>query len=509
MTITAPTRTAAPDATATSARVIIVGTGFSGIGMAAQLKRSGMDDFLILERADDVGGTWRDNTYPGCACDVPSLLYSFSWAQNPDWSDTFSPQPEIWEYLRTVAKDEQLDAHTRFGHTVQGARWDETRRVWSIETSEGTYEAQVLIAGLGPLSEPSTPHLPGIESFEGTVFHSATWDHDHDLRGERVAVIGTGASAIQFVPAIQPSVDHLTVFQRTPPWVMERRSRPIGRFERTLFKRVPGAQRLARASIYWARELTVIGFTRRPQILKRAGKLALAHLHQAVEDPELRRKLTPSYAMGCKRILLSNDWYPALTQPNVTLEDAGIAEVKAHSIVTVDGTEHPVDTIIFGTGFQVADIPAAQKMWGTGGVNLGEKWSESASAYLGSTVDQFPNLFFLVGPNTGLGHSSMVFMIESQVSYVMDALRSMDRTGASTVEVRPEAVEAYNVALQEQLGGTVWNTGGCKSWYLDKTGKNTSLWPDFTFVFRKRTRRFDPDHYVVTPAGRAAPTVAD
>jgi cation diffusion facilitator CzcD-associated flavoprotein CzcO len=494
------TRTAAPDATATSARVVIIGTGFAGIAMATDLKRSGMDDFLILERAQDVGGTWRDNTYPGCACDVPSLLYSFSFAQNAEWSNTFSPQPEIWEYLRSVAKAEQLDAHIRFGHTVTGARWDEARRRWSIETSEGTYDAQILIAGLGPLSEPSTPHLPGIESFEGTVFHSATWDHSHDLHGERVAVIGTGASAIQFVPAIQPDVEHLTVFQRTPPWVMERRSRPVTKVERFLFRHVPGAQLLARASIYWARELAVIGFTRRPKILERASRMAKAHLDAQVADPELRRKLTPDYTLGCKRVLLSNDWYPALTQDNVTLEDHGIAEVRPRSIVTNDGTEHPVDTIIFGTGFQVADIPAAHKMWGVGGVNLGEKWSDSASAYLGSTVDEFPNLFFIIGPNTGLGHSSMVYMIESQVAYIADALRTMDRTGASTVEVRADALESYNVALQEQLAGTVWNTGGCKSWYLDKSGKNTSLWPDFTFVFRRRTHRFDPERYVVTSA---------
>jgi len=496
----ATTRTTAPDATATSARIIIVGTGFAGLGMAARLKRSGMDDFLILERADDVGGTWRDNTYPGCACDVPSALYSFSFALNPEWSNTYSPQPEIWAYLRKVAADEGLLPHVRFGRTVEGARWDDDRRVWIVETTNGTYEGQVLVAGLGPLSEPSLPDIEGIDSFAGTVFHSAQWDHGHDLAGERIAVIGTGASAIQFVPRIQPEAGHLTLFQRTPPWVMHRTARPIKGFERFAFRHVPGALAATRAFVYAIRELTAVGFTRRPSILKRGEKLARAHLHSQVSDPELREKLTPDYTLGCKRVLLSNDYYPALTQPNVTVETSGIARITPTSIITDDGTEVPTDTIILGTGFHVTDIPAAHSIWGRGGVKLADQWSDSAAAYLGTTVDNFPNLFFLVGPNTGLGHTSIVYMIESQVNYVMDALRTMDRLGAATVEVRPEALAAYNEDVQAKVAGTVWNTGGCQSWYLDKQGRNTSLWPDFTFVYRHKTRRFDPSHYAITSA---------
>ena len=501
------TKTSTPGPTATRARVLIIGTGFAGLAMAAKLKRAGMNDFLLLERADEVGGTWRDNTYPGCACDVPSLLYSFSFAQNPDWSDTFSPQPEIRQYLRDVAADEGILPHCRFGHGVEEARWDDDARTWRVRTAAGDFEGEMVVSGTGALSDPSTPDLPGIDAFEGTTFHSATWDHDHDLRGERVAVIGTGASAIQFVPAIAPEVSHLTLFQRTPPWIMERRSRPFSKVERFLFKRVPGAQRLARSSVYWARELSVFGFAINPKILKQAEKFAQAHLHAAVKDPELRRKLTPTYTMGCKRILLSNDYYPALTQENVTVETSGIAEVRAHSIVTADGAEHKVDTIIFGTGFRVTEMPAANHIWGSDGIRLADQWADTASAYLGTTVANFPNLFFIAGPNTGLGHTSMVFMIESQVAYILDALKTLDRTGASTLEVRPDTQDAYNDALQERLAGTVWNTGGCASWYLDKQGHNTTLWPTFTFVFRQRTRRFDPADYVMTHplAADAAP----
>ena len=502
MTVTR-SRTSAPAADATSARVLILGTGFAGIGMAAQLKRAGMDDFLVLERATDVGGTWRDNTYPGCACDVPSLLYSFSFAQNPEWSDTFSPQPEILDYLRTVAADEGVIPHVRFGRTVQGARWDDERRVWQVETSDGTYEGQVVVSGVGGLSEPKNPDIAGLDRFEGTTFHTARWDHEHDLAGERVAVIGTGASSIQVVPAIQPTVGQLTLFQRTPPWIMERRSRPFSRTERFLFRHLPGFQRLVRSSIYWAREIPVLGFAFRPKILQRAERLARAHMEKAVVDVDLREKLTPDYTMGCKRILLSNDYFPALTQPNVTLETSGIAEIREHSIVTADGTEHPVDTIIFGTGFQATEMPAAHYIWGKDGVKLADQWADGASAYLGTTIHNFPNLFFIVGPNTGLGHTSMVFMIESQVAYILEALRSMEGAGAASIEVRDEVESSFDAEIQERLAPTVWNTGGCKSWYLDPSGRNSLLWPTFTFVFRNRTRRFDPTDYRVVAAGAA------
>ena len=491
-------RTSSPAATATRARVLIVGTGFAGLAMAARLKRSGMNDFIILERGSEVGGTWRDNTYPGCACDVPSLLYSFSFAPNPDWSDTFSPQPEIQQYLRDVAADEGVLPHCRFGHAVQRAEWDDEARVWRVQTSEGAFEGEMLVLGSGGLSEPALPEIPGLSSFQGTVFHSARWDHKHSLAGERVAVIGTGASAIQIVPAIQPDVGHLTLFQRTPPWIMPRRSRPITSTERFLFRRVPGAQKAVRWAIYWARELAVFGFAKYPKILRRGEGMAMGHLRSQVKDPMLREQLTPTYRLGCKRVLLSNDYYPALTQPNVTVETSGIAEVRADSIVAGDGSEHTVDTIVLATGFQATEMPAARSVFGRDGICLADQWSESATAYLGSTVHNFPNLFFIVGPNTGLGHSSMVFMIESQVAYIMSAIAEMSRSGASTVEVRPEIEAAYNEQVQTQMAHTVWSTGGCASWYVDAHGRNTSLWPDFTFVFRRKTHHFDAGDYVVT-----------
>src|SRR5919198_6506847 len=485
---------AARDGEQPDVRVAIVGSGFSGLGMAIRLRQAGIEDFVVLERADDVGGTWRDNSYPGCACDVPSHLYSFSFAPNPDWTSTFSPQQEIWDYLRDCARRYGVMDHVRFGHEVQDAAWDEDAQRWRIETSRGSLTAQALVLGTGPLSAPSIPDLPGLESFEGTAFHSATWDHDHDLDGERVAVVGTGASAIQFVPKIQPRVGRLHVFQRTAPWIMPRPDRPLKAWERRLYGALPAAQLLMRAGIYWARESFVLGF-RHPRVMRFGQRLALRHLERQVPDPELRRKLTPTYRMGCKRVLISNDYLPALTKENVEVVTDAIAEVRPRSIVTADGSERAVDTIIFGTGFHVTDMPAAERIRGRDGQTLAEHWDGSPQAHLGAMVAGYPNLFFLVGPNTGLGHNSIVFMIESQCNYVLSALRLMDERGAAELDVRPEAQAAYNARLQEQMSGTVWTSGGCASWYLDAHGRNTTLWPTFTWPFRERTRRLDPAQY--------------
>jgi cation diffusion facilitator CzcD-associated flavoprotein CzcO len=483
-------------------RVAIVGSGFSGLGMAIRLRQAGIEDFVVLERAEDVGGTWRDNSYPGCACDVPSHLYSFSFAPNPEWTSTFSAQPEIWDYLRGCARRYGVMEHVRFGHEVRDAAWDEDAQRWCIETSQGALTAQALVLGTGPLSEPAIPDLPGLDGFEGTTFHSATWDHDHDFDGERVAVIGTGASAIQFVPQIQPRVGRLHVFQRTAPWIMPRPDRPLKGWERRLYRALPAAQLLMRAGIYWARESFVPGF-RHARVMRLAERLALRHLHHQVRDPELRRKLTPTYRMGCKRVLISNDYLPALGRENVEVVTEAIDEVRPRSIVTADGAEREVDTIIFGTGFHVTDMPAAERVRGRDGRTLAEHWAGSPQAHLGAMVAGYPNLFFLVGPNTGLGHNSIVFMIESQCNYVVSALRLMDERGAAELDVRPEAQAAYNARLQEQMRGTVWTSGGCASWYLDANGRNTTLWPSFTWPFRERTRRLDPAQYELR-APRAA-----
>ncbi|MEA2442694.1 MAG: hypothetical protein QOH76_4118 [Thermoleophilaceae bacterium] len=480
--------------------IAIVGSGFSGLGMAIRLKQEGRDDFVVFERGDEVGGTWHYNTYPGCACDVPSHLYSFSFAPNPDWSQTYSPQPEIGAYLRRCADRFGVRPHIRLGTTVEFAEWDEAAGRWLIDTDRGRVSARVLVAGTGPLAEPRIPDIPGLDRFEGTAFHSARWDHDHDLEGKRVASIGTGASAIQLVPSIQPDVKQLHVFQRTPPWVFPHSNRPVTRFERRLYRALPAAQKLVRGGVYAGREMAVLGFVKYPKLMRLVEKVARRHMRTQIADPELLEKVTPDYTIGCKRILPSNKWYPALGRPNVELVTDGIAEVRARSIVTTDGAEREVDTIIYSTGFHVADMPIGKKVRGRGGRTLDESWEGSPRAHLGSTVPGFPNLFLMLGPNTGLGHSSMVYMIESQIAYVLDALRAMDREGAHAVEVRREVVASYNGALEQQLDRTVWNTG-CASWYLDDTGRNATLWPDWTWKFRQRTARFDAGNYELVRTG--------
>lgn len=478
-------------------RVAIVGTGFSGLGMAIGLEQAGIDDYVVLERADDVGGTWRDNTYPGAACDVPSHLYSFSFAPNPNWSRTFSAQGEIHAYLRDCAERFGVTDHLLYGHEVTDAVWVQDEQRWHVRTTAGRVAAEVLVAGMGPLSEPSIPALAGLERFRGTVFHSARWDHEHDLSGERVAVIGTGASAIQVVPQIQPRVGELQLYQRTAPWVMPRSDRPVTRAERWIFRHFPPAQRAVRNAIYWAYESRVLALALRPALLKVGERVAKLHLRRQVPDPALRAKLTPDYTMGCKRVLISSDYYPSLTRENVDVVTEGIREVREHSIVTADGTEREVDTIVFSTGFHVTDPPMAKLVRRLGGRTLEEAWNGSMSAYLGATMSGFPNLFAIIGPNTGLGHTSMTVMIEAHIQYVLDALRVMDEQRLASFDVRPEVQDAYNEDVQAAMKGTVWTAGGCSSWYLDASGRNTTLWPSFTFRFRRLTAHFDPADYRV------------
>ncbi|WP_017599777.1 flavin-containing monooxygenase [Nocardiopsis lucentensis] len=480
-------------------RVAVIGTGFAGIGMAVRLRQAGLTDFVVLERAADVGGTWRDNSYPGAACDVPSHLYSFSFAPNPGWSRSFSPQPEIWEYLKRVAGEYGVDRHVRYGHDVEAARWEPRRNRWRIETTGGTVTAQFLVSGAGPLADPSFPDIKGLDTFEGTLFHSANWDHDHDLTGRRVAVIGTGASAIQFVPRIQPRVGALSLFQRTAPWVMFRHDRDITRLESWLYRNLPLTQQIARKGIYWGRENYVFGFAKNPRLLGVVERLGRANINRSVKDPELRAKLTPDFRAGCKRILMSNDYYPALARPNVDVVTDGIVEVRPNAIVTRDAsgreTEHEVDTIILGTGFHVTDPPIAHRMFDSDGVSLAEHWGTTAQAFRGTTVAGFPNAFVLAGPNTGLGHTSQVFMIEAQIRYTMQALKYVCRNRIDRMDVRPEAQRAYNDMVAKSMEGTVWVSGGCDSWYLNEEGRNTTLWPTFTWSYALRTRWFDPHNY--------------
>jgi cation diffusion facilitator CzcD-associated flavoprotein CzcO len=472
---------------------VVIGTGFSGLGMAIQLKRDGRDDFVVLEKARDVGGTWRDNTYPGCACDIQSHMYSFSFAQNPRWTRSFSPQPEIWDYLRKVTDRYRLRDHIRFGVEVTGARWDADERRWHVTTSDGHYTARFLVAGIGALHLPNIPALPGIENFRGETFHSANWNHDYDLAGKRVAVVGTGASAIQFVPRIAPETAKLTIFQRTPPWIMPKPDHAMPRWVRSLFRLVPGVQRLYRSAIYWFLESRAAGFNGRPMLMRLASKIALANMHRSVEDPELRRKLTPDYVMGCKRVLIANDYYPALTRENVELNTAGIRAVTEHGVIDGDGIEHEVDAIIYGTGFHVTDAFDYLDVTGVAGRDLAKEWRAGGiQTHLGITVAGYPNLFFLLGPNTGLGHNSVVFMIESQIRYVSQAMALADRAGVAALDTRESAQAEFQSDIQRKLAGGVWTKGGCTSWYLDSRGVNRTIWPGFTWRYWLRTRKLDP-----------------
>ncbi len=480
--------------------VFVIGAGFGGLGIAIKLSERGEKDFLVVERGDDVGGTWRDNSYPGAACDVPSQLYSFSFALNPGWSRSFSPQAEIQAYLRGVAADSGVLDRFRFGVNVEDATWDDEAAVWRVRTSAGECTANVLVSAAGALSDPKMPDIDGIDSFQGKVFHSARWDHGYDLAGKRVAVIGTGASAIQIVPEIAGQVERLDVYQRTAPWVMPRRDRAYTTAERLAFRHLPVTQRLYRTLIYWGRETFVPGFTVNPKLAAPAKKAALANIRKGIKDPELQRRVTPTFEIGCKRILISNDYYPALARDNVDLVTDGITKVTPTGVVTQNGVEREVDAIIVATGFHTTELPIAEHITGRNGETLAEQWDrEGMSAYKGATAHGFPNLFFIVGPNTGLGHSSMVFMIESQIAYLLDGLKTMRDGDLAAVEPKPAAQASWNDDIQRRMKRTVWSRGGCSSWYLDAHGRNVTLWPRTTFTFRRLTAAFDRDAYLTTP----------
>jgi cation diffusion facilitator CzcD-associated flavoprotein CzcO len=478
-------------------RVAIVGSGFAGIGMAIRLQQMGVASLTVYEAAADIGGTWRDNAYPGAACDIPSHLYSFSFAPNPRWSRIFGSQREILDYLKRCVREYGIEPLIRCNARVTSARFDDEARVWRLEIAtpdsqpgrSETVEVDVVISANGPLSRPAWPDLAGLATFRGALFHSARWDHGYRLEGKTVAVIGTGASAVQFIPRIQPRVAQLHVFQRTPPWIMPRPDRPIGAAAQRVFRWIPFAQRLARWTIYWRHEARALGFIVNPKWMQAPMRFASSYLERRVKDPILRAKLTPNYLLGCKRVLLSSDYYPALTQPNVNVVTAPIREIVPDGLITEDGRHYRVDAIICGTGFQLADAGAPFPIIGACGADLDARWrSEGPQAYLGTSIAGFPNFFMMTGPNTGLGHNSMVYMIESHIAYIASCLRALCVRGARTMEVRAEVERAFNERLESAFRGTVWMSG-CRSWYLSKRGKNTALWPGFTFAFRRLTRR--------------------
>jgi cation diffusion facilitator CzcD-associated flavoprotein CzcO len=474
--------------------IAVAGAGLSGLGMAIALKQDGMDDFVVFERAGDLGGTWRDNSYPGCACDIASVLYSYTDEQNPLWSRAFAPQAEIWAYMHEVADRHGVGGHMRFDHDVLDAAFDAEADRWEISTSQGDYTADILVSATGALADPSVPDLPGLDRFAGTVFHSARWNHDHDLPGRRVAVVGTGASAIQFVPEIQPRVGRLTLFQRTPPWVLPRGNPRIPLRWQRRFARRPALLGFARRAVFSLYESFHVGF-RHPAVMKLVERRAKSTIAKQVADPELRAKLIPDYRLGCKRILGSNSWYPALTQPNVDVVTAGIAEVTETGIVDADGVHHDVDTIIFGTGFHVTDMPFAERVRGRDGRTLAATWQGSPKAHLGMAVPGFPNLFMLLGPNTGLGHNSVLLMIEAQIAYLRKALRYRRQHGLSTLEPTAAAYGEYIGAVDRGTDGSVWTAGGCLSWYLDASGRNSTLWPGSVREYQRRLARFEIGDY--------------
>jgi cation diffusion facilitator CzcD-associated flavoprotein CzcO len=471
--------------------VIIVGAGFGGIGMAIRLRRAGIDDFVVLEKSAELGGTWRDNTYPGAACDVPSHLYSFSFERKTDWSRRFPPQEEILDYLHHCAAKYRIEP--RFETEVEEAAFDAAEGVWRVRTAKEELTARVLITACGQLNQPAYPAIPS--DFRGTAFHSSRWDHSCDLRGKRVAAIGTGASAIQFVPHVASRAEQVYLFQRTPPYVLQKPDRPYPAWERRLLRRLPILHTLSRVKTYAQYESRGLGFILKPALMKRYADVFQRQLAEQVTDPELRGALTPEYVMGCKRILISNDYYAALTRPNVELVTEPIDRLSEGGVVTADGRERPVDAVIYGTGFRTHGFLAPMAVRGLEGRDLNEAWREGAEAYLGIAVSGFPNMFMLYGPNTNLGHNSIIYMLESQFNYIEGCLKALER--ATYIDVRPDVQSAYNRDLHRRFENTVWNTG-CTSWYKNAEGKIVNNWPGFTFTYRRATRRPDPRDFRVT-----------
>ncbi len=475
---------------------LIIGSGFAGLCAAIKLKEQGENNFVILERNDRLGGTWYDNHYPGAACDVESHLYSYSFEPNANWSRQFGPQQEILQYMEHCADKYDVKKHIEFGAAVVSAVFDEAGCIWTVETAPGKkYEARVLISCPGGLSQPSLPDIKGIDSFTGKKFHSAQWDNHYDLKGKTVAVIGTGASAIQIVPAIAPWVKQLNLYQRTAPWILPKPDKEISALRRWMYNYVPFAQALHRTRLYWTHELMAFAFVKSPGLLKLFSRLALRYINKTVKSEALRKKLTPNYVMGCKRVLLSNEYYQALQLPNVDVITDSIQQITETGVITTDGKLRAVDAIVLATGFQAAEEINRFTVRGKNGMDLNECWRNGAEAYLGTFVSGFPNMFLVVGPNTGLGHSSMILMIEAQVRLIMETLAAMKKKNARMVDVKKTVQTAFNEDIQTKLAKTVWQRGGCHSWYQTQSGKNVTLWPGFTFTFMKRTEKFEAEKF--------------
>ncbi len=490
-------------------RVVVVGAGFGGIGMAIALQQAGMADFLVIDKGGDLGGTWRDNTYPGAVCDVPSNLYSFSFSP-ASWSRRFAGQQEILAYLHTLAAERGLGRHFRFGSGVAAAEFDERRAVWNLTLDDGgTLRAAAVVSAVGQLNRPALPGIGGRDDFAGPSWHSARWDHGVSLTGKRVAVVGTGASAIQFVPEVARAAAHVDVYQRSAPYVLPKPDRPYRHAEQVLFDRLPVVRKADRLRIFLYGEMLTSGFVVSRAFLAVPMRMWRRHLQAQITDPQLRRKCLPGYVMGCKRVLFSNDWDPALARPDVELVTDPIERILPDAVVKADGTARPADVIIYGTGFRTTDFLAPMSVTGLGGRRLDQTWREGARAYLGITVAGFPNFFLLYGPNTNLGGNSIIYMLEGQISYVLSALGALERDGLDWLDVRPEVLDAFSAWVDAASRASVWQSG-CHSWYTTASGRNVSNWPAQTFRYRHHVRRFDLSRYQVMPKrpATAAPGAA-
>lgn len=492
-----------PDAAFTD--ILIVGAGFGGLGMGIQLKRRGHDAFTILERADDVGGTWRDNHYPGVACDVPSHLYSFSFRPNANWSHVFSPGGEIQQYLRDCARDEGLLPYIRFGTTMLDARWNEADRQWSVQTSRGMFTCRVLIACPGHLADEHLPEIEGLSSFAGDIFHSARWKHDVALKGKRIGVVGSGASAIQVVPEMAQLASELVVFQRSAPYIIPRANRRYTEAEKRMFARDPSLMDRLRSELFWTGEYNFAQRRNVPRFVREAKEMALAHLHSQVADPALRAALTPDYEIGCKRVLISNDYFPALTRSHVRLEASALQRVEGNTAISARGERFELDVLVCATGFEATRPPFAKVIHGRDGQSLDAHWDKGMQAFDSIAVHGYPNLFIINGPNTGLGHNSVVYIIEAQVDYILGALAYAEQQQVEVLEADATAEACYMDALDTRAEGTVWLAGGCKSWYVDARSRRLTLvWPDYAYAFREANATFHPRGYLQTQATEAA-----
>lgn len=480
--------------------VVIIGTGFAGIGMAIKLQQAGIHSFKLIERADEVGGTWRDNTYPGCECDVQSHLYSLSFEPKTDWSKKYSTWSEIRDYIIGITDKHNLREKIQFNTALTGANFDEESGTWLVRLSdESQLRSRIVITAVGPLSNPAIPDIAGKENFQGPIFHSAKWNHHTELKDKKIAVIGTGASAIQFVPRIALDAKKVKLFQRSAPWILPKPDRKIFAFEKALYKYLPGWRLAHRATLYWGNELTLSGFLKEKSIIRPFAEWAgKKHIKHHIKDEDLHKKLTPGFRFGCKRALLSNEYYPALARKNVDVIDTGIESITETGIIDKSGKVHDVDVIIWGTGFKADEPLLGIDVVGLNGQNLNTEWKENGfETYCGITVTGFPNAFIFAGPNTGIGHTSLVVMLEAQFSYVLDAIKKIRQQNIKYIDVKESVQTEFCQQMQDKMVGTAW-TSGCNSWYLSDSGKNFTLWPDYTFNYIRKTKEINLSDYKVT-----------